>query len=350
MNCRRPAFAPILAALAKQPHTLTSLCRVVEELPGRVLPRLRDMARRGMAVRAVVRDRHPAYPGEVVAGHSRVVWKLPEQPMPTFEDVNVVPHSSLATPESRRRRRREKLDPYTKDRRGALEILSMLAGRTSYTVPTQGRSTKEPGVTALDVAHALAASPEKLGASVGLAIACQRESEWPTVHELAYEPLLHDLRRQQLFPRVVAGALKYRVRLVLADAFHDLIRPQCQPPYRVAAKERAIAENAYRFLHQRICTYLEAAASAAAGDACRFLFAPMAEGADEPTIMLADTEGRVTTVPAANLSTTSRLHPDVVDWLIDEMRNPNNRTRTLGTLTINGVQHVAVYVNEEPIA
>ena len=248
-----------------------------------------------------------------------------------------------------RRRRGPKLDPYTQERRGALEILAMLAGRTSYTIPTQGRSTKEPGVTAIDVAHAIGASPEKLGASVGLAVACQRESEWPTVHELAYEPLLWDMRHQKMFPRVVAGALKYRLRVVLYDAFHDLIRPQRQPPYRVAAVERMMAENAYRFLHQQISRYLDARAETAASDACRFLFAPAATA--EPSIVLADGEGNVTVIAeesAKDLIYAKPLHgldDEARMWLIREILKPESRTRTLGTLTLNGVDHVAVYVD-----
>jgi hypothetical protein len=260
------------------------------------------------------------------------------------------------------RRHRRRLDPFTKEERSALEILAMLAGRTNYTVPTEGKSTKGPGLTALDVAHAISASSEKLGAAIGLAVACQRDWDAGMVQELGYERLLREFHRQRAMPGVAAGALRYRVRLVLADAFRDLIWPQQRPSYRAAAKNRGIQAEIYRFMHRYATGKLDEYANTAAKDACTFLFAPMAQAREwfeireqqqyQESLVLADGDGRMRVVhadsPHALFSMIANKEPvaNEIDWLLDEMLKPGAHQRTLGVLTLQGRAHVAVYVQE----
>lgn len=253
----------------------------------------------------------------------------------------------------RPRQRRRKLDPFTRESRSPLEILAMLAGRTNFTTPVEGKSTKEPGLTALDVAHAISTSEEKLGAAVGLAVACQRPGEWPTVHALGYPRLLSEFQRQRDMPGVVAGAKQFRVHIVLRDAFHDLIHPLQRQSYRAAAKENGVDPAAYRFMHQLATAKLyDEYAAVAAGDACRFLFAPMAKDYSGPSLVLVDGAGAVNVMRArtvqalADVLAMSSAPMPKLDalWLLEEMLTPGARQRTLGMLTFAGRRHVAVYV------
>jgi len=176
---------------------------------------------------------------------------------------------------------RRELDPHTKDRREPLEILAMLAGRTNFPrIRGEALRAQQP-ITPLDVAHALAQASDTLGSSMGVAIACEREQEWGRVHELSYVPLLGELQQQRAFPDIVQSAKRFRVRIVLYDAFRDLIWPARREPIRVAAKEAGIDKNAYGFLHHHVTSFLHARANTAARDACEYLFS-MIERARRP--------------------------------------------------------------------
>lgn len=170
--------------------------------------------------------------------------------------------------------KRRGLDPYTRDRRTPIEVLSMLAGRSNFTMRSDwfGARSGQP-ITALDVAHALAASRDKLGAAMGFSIACQRADHWPIVHRLGYARVLRDLTTQRDAPGAVDGAHRYRARMVLFDAFVRLIGSARRQSIRDAARLARVREVIYRILLRRATAILEDAAASAAADACRFLFA-----------------------------------------------------------------------------
>jgi len=204
---------------------------------------------------------------------------------------------------------KRELDPHTKDRREPLEILAMLSGRTNFPrMRGPGATRAQQPITPLDVAHAVACGwitritermdedaierlriEAMLSTAVAMSITCQRENEWGTVHKLSYPKLLSELQQQRAFPGVVQGPKRFRVRIVLYDAFHDLIWPAKRQPIRIASKEAGMEKRAYGFLHHHITGFLHTRAHTAALDACIYLFsqitrAPQAEG---PTPLLA---------------------------------------------------------------
>lgn len=255
--------------------------------------------------------------------------------------------------------RRGRLDPYTTERREPMELLARLAGRSNYLVPTQGHSTAASRLTTLDVAHAIGTSAEKLGATVALAIACQRPWDWPVVHAAAYPRLLDDLREQRSHPGIVDGGLKFRARIVLYDAFHDLVRPAARRRWRDAIDESGVPDRAYRFIHKTATGLLQAAANSASRDACVFLFAPEGSAAlaDAPTsrhaIVLASDQGEIRVWHAPDLA---RLAADVGAALRDDdaaiaylallVRDAVQRgaTRAAGALSLRGDLHAVTYV------
>ncbi len=259
-------------------------------------------------------------------------------------------------PHKRRGRpsRSEKKEVDTRDtKREPLEILAMLAGRTTYRVPVEGRSTADPSITAIDVAHALGAAPNKAGAHMALAIACQRHNELPSVSALVYPRLLKELRAQRHFPGVVAGPKKYRICLVLPEAFRDVVRPHPRRPLKPLAKAAEMNESAFRFLHRHISAHLESEAADAARFASTFLFARYAgstigKPGDHVAVMISENGSLVIQRARSAEALHARLAEVVtavdIDLLLAEMLAPGARERTLGVLSLAKNDHIVVYV------
>lgn len=258
------------------------------------------------------------------------------------------PHKRLG----RHSEKKQQLDTHTQERREPLEILATLAGSTTYRVPTEGRSTVEPGITAIDIAHALGAAPNKAGAHMALAIACQRKHELATITQLVYPSLLRELRDQRHFPGVVAGPKKYRIRLVLPEAFRDVLHPHPRRPLKPVAKSVQMNESAFRFLHRHIAAFLESEAADAARFASTYLFSRyalmMAKPGDHVAVMYSETGSVVmhrarSPLGLRDLIASVATAPDL-DLLLAEILAPGARERTLGVLSLAKKDHIAVYV------
>jgi hypothetical protein len=347
MNAGPSIWTALLGRLAAAPASLSGLCLALSLDASEVHPRLAMMEKRGIVELRRV-DATPRRVGELPTDRSRVVWCLKgQETLPAFE------HVALFTPPKpapfRQREMRRKVDPHTKDRREPIEILAMLAGRSNYLVPTEGKSTADPAMTPIDVAHALAASPNELGAAVGLAMACQREYEWPRVSELAYPKVLKDLEHQQSWPGIVAGPLKFRASVVLWDAFHDIVRPTHMRRLKVAAKDAGIQYKAYLFLHHHISGALESEANSAASDACHFLFARAAPPGVH-SIVVVDTNGNVSAISGRTqagmlASAREQLRDfDHVDQLLLAIEQAATHSRITGVLSLRNSDYVGLYV------
>lgn len=252
----------------------------------------------------------------------------------------------------RHSRKKQELDTHTNEKREPLEILAMLAGRTTYRVPTEGRSTVEPGITAIDVAHALGMAPNKAGAHMALAIACQRTNDLGRIADLVYPTLLKDLRNQRHFPGVVSGPKKYRIKLVLPEAFRDVLQPHPRRPLKPVAKSVMVNEAAFRFLHHHISGYLESQANDAASWASTYLFSRYAEMIAKPGEHVMVMYSATGSLVMHRAKTAQKLHALVagaataidMDMLLAAMLEPGARERTLGVLSLAKKDHIAVYV------
>lgn len=172
----------------------------------------------------------------------------------------------------RHRRSIRRLDPHSNDRPEPIEILARMNGRTSFRTPrAPGGSTAVP-VTQADISHAIGTVKDKLGASMAMAMACQRHVEWARVEELGHPKLVRHLQHQDRGD-LIAGPYRFRARIALWDAFHDLIAPAAARPLHVAAKTARMRREEYRWLLNQTMSYLEEAANTAAASAVRYLFA-----------------------------------------------------------------------------
>lgn len=162
--------------------------------------------------------------------------------------------------------------PYKGDRRTPLEVLSRLAGGTTYRTPDGVGSTRSRGIGIDDLAHALGFVRDPLAQRLALAFACGSDAEWPAIHDLAAPPLLRTLQGSHNTRRLVAGSAKYRARLVLHDAFHDIAL--CRPPRhaRDGGARLKMTPRDYRTLYKATAGFLETVAEAGAYWACQALF------------------------------------------------------------------------------
>jgi hypothetical protein len=172
----------------------------------------------------------------------------------------------------RPQRRRETRDPWTNERREPLELLAMLAGGTAFKIPVEGRSTAQVRMTAADVAHAIAVSPNKLGAAMAMAMVTESPKLWPEVRTLGYGRIVDELERQRIRPGVIAGDHRHRARIGMRAAFDDLVNPKGRVPLAVLASQHGIDENAFAFIHKHCTAFLQSEAASAAADGWAYIF------------------------------------------------------------------------------
>jgi hypothetical protein len=169
-------------------------------------------------------------------------------------------------------RRPMRISPNKGGQRTSLEILSRIAGGTTYRVPGGGRSTASSRAGVDDLAYALGFVRDPLDQRLALALACRTDAEWLEVQRLAYPQLRRQLLASHNTRAAVTGAKRYRIRLVLHDVFHDLAlaRPTRDP--RQSAVRLHIPMRDYRALYKSIAGFVETRAQAGAFVACRALF------------------------------------------------------------------------------
>jgi hypothetical protein len=156
--------------------------------------------------------------------------------------------------------------------RTPLEILSRLAGGTTFKDFSAARSTRAPGITTLDIAGALGYVKDPLEQRLALALACQTDAEWLEVQRLAHPLIMKQLHGSHATRSLVAGKLKYRARVVLHAAFHDLalVRPPTSDVN--AAKQLDMLVKDYRKLYRVVAGFIETNAQAGARTAVDALY------------------------------------------------------------------------------
>lgn len=158
--------------------------------------------------------------------------------------------------------------------RTPLEILSRLAGGTTFREPAAGRSTRGHATTTLDIAAALGYVKDPLEQRLAMALACQTDVEWPTVRQLAYAPVMRQLLGSHATKSLVRGKLGYRASVVLHTAFHDLAlvrRPQLAQELE-EAKHLDLPPRDYRKLYRVVAGFIETTAQSGARAAVEALF------------------------------------------------------------------------------
>lgn len=161
-----------------------------------------------------------------------------------------------------------RLDPWTTDRPGPLEILARLAGTTSFRLPQGGG---KGSITNEDIQHALATVKPLRAQLIALAIATGNAKHWSDIQRLAYPRLINELLGDCHTRPLVSGANKFRARLLLYDAFHDMVAWRAAS-WREASLRCGMQQRAYKDLHHAVSGFLRTEAAGAAHSAICRLF------------------------------------------------------------------------------
>lgn len=159
-------------------------------------------------------------------------------------------------------------DLWTEERPDPLEILSRLAGNTTFRLPSSGGRAN---ITIDDISHALGCVDDELASLLALAIATGNRKNWAKIHRLAYPKLIGQLLADRRTRLLVSGANRFRARLLMYDAFRDLLAPR-DVSWAESAKLCRMKQATYRQLHHAVTGFLRTEAVEAAYQACSILF------------------------------------------------------------------------------
>ena len=169
--------------------------------------------------------------------------------------------------------RRSARDPFTKDRRDTLELIARLIVGSSYRTPADGRGGG--GLQASDVAAAVGYMPDRLAKATALAVATQpAPAAVARVSQLAYREVVRTIRSMRPRPLDLREpADRWRLRLAIYDAAHELVWPERRQPYSELARAAKMRKATYIRVHHAASSVLEEALSNASTDLKRTLFA-----------------------------------------------------------------------------
>lgn len=158
---------------------------------------------------------------------------------------------------------------YSRAAKEPLEVLSRLAGGTTFRMPDMGRGCS--ALTDVDIAHALGCVSDPLKQCIACAAACQSASEWPKVQDLLHVEVLRRIGSGRWTRRLIAGPNRYRARLVAHVAFHDYVLLRA-PALKKSAQATRMRTDEYSDLYWMVRGIIESLAQDGAAEACRLLF------------------------------------------------------------------------------
>jgi len=169
-------------------------------------------------------------------------------------------------PPARMQRRRDK------DERDPLELLARLLVPSSYRVPVEGRSSR-PGLSTSDVAAAMGFMHNRLAKAVALAVVLRvDEGVIARLTELARWNVRREVLMQRPVPlKLSQPADRWKLRLALFDAAHELVWPEKRTPYGELARRAKMRKRDYMVVHRCATHVLQEALNNARGELKRRL-------------------------------------------------------------------------------
>ena len=154
-----------------------------------------------------------------------------------------------------------------KDERDPLELLARLLVPSSYRVPVEGRSSR-PGMTTTDVAAALGFMGDRLAKAVAIAVVTRADEGYiARMTELARWRVRREVLMQRPVPlKLGQAAERWKLRLVLFDAAHELVWPERRTPYGLAARNAKMRKATYIQVHRCATHVLQDALNRARGE------------------------------------------------------------------------------------
>lgn len=158
------------------------------------------------------------------------------------------------------RQKVNRLDPWTTDARDPLELIARMLVGGSYRVPVEGRSTVAP-LGAADIAGAVAFMGDKLQRATALAVAMRAErAQIARLSVLAYRQVGSHVRRLRPQPLDLRDpADRWRLRLVVFDATHELVWPERRRSFGELAKAAKMRKGTYLRVYSVVSSVLHEA-------------------------------------------------------------------------------------------
>lgn len=168
---------------------------------------------------------------------------------------------------------RKALDPFTRDQRDPLELLARLLVGSSYRVPVAGRSTKTV-MAPSDVAGAVGYMEDGLEKQAALAVATRADPrQLATLSRTAYRQVVRAVKVMRPRPLdLTKGDDRWRLRIVVYDAAHDLVYPEARRAWAILAKEAKMRRSTYKDVHKAASSILQGALNAGRSDFADKLF------------------------------------------------------------------------------
>lgn len=252
-------------------------------------------------------------------------------------------------PRARRR------DPFTAEKRTALEIFSVMYGRSNFLTPTEGKGTGEQSNQAHDACAALAMGKnsdgrhDEWGCKVVAAYSLRTLAQYSDIGSIGWRLTVAAVLAQSNKTGIKDSvALRTRAAVVFRDAVMTFIWPECRRSIKDQAKSVEMAEGFYRTLFNTGLGILEHRANSAAADGAAALFGSAQARTGRPALVLAN-EDRVITIDGSSLERvkekinrmpqTYGLSDMEVEWLMQAIA-ADQRPRTLGVLRLRGSDYI----------
>lgn len=142
-------------------------------------------------------------------------------------------------------------DTYSTERPNPLELISRMAGVSSYRVPVEGVSSR-PTLQTADIVAAVGYMKDSLEKRTAMAVAARAEApEIADVSSISYRRVIRVVRALPDRPLDLGkGADRWRLRMVVFDALHDLVWPERRRPISDLAKQAKMRRRNYRSVHR----------------------------------------------------------------------------------------------------
>lgn len=150
-------------------------------------------------------------------------------------------------------RPKQVVDTYSTDKRDSLELLARMMVGGGYRQPVEGRASL-PGLQAVDIAGAVGfmGKWDALGRDTAVAVATQAdEQRLARLAAAAYRQVLRTVRTLRPAPLDLDKPEdRWRLRIVIFDAAHDLVYPTRRAPFGQLAKEAKMRKASYMAVHR----------------------------------------------------------------------------------------------------
>lgn len=150
-------------------------------------------------------------------------------------------------------RGKQDADTYTTEKRDSLELLARMMVGGGYRQPVEGRAST-PGLQAVDIAGAVGfmGKRDALGRDTAVAVATRAdERQLARLTASAYREVVHTVRKLRPAPLDLDKPEdRWRLRLVIFDAAHDLVWPTERVPFAQLAKDAKMRKASYMAVHR----------------------------------------------------------------------------------------------------